>query len=39
MESEIDMPTGHMLRTKDAATDEGGVNAGFAYLDTIALLD
>ena len=34
--SSIDKMTGHMLRTKDASTDEGGVNAGFAYLDTIS---
>ena len=33
----LDKTTGHMLRTKDASTDEGGVNAGFAYLDTISL--
>jgi glutathione synthase len=29
---------GHLLRTKDKAVREGGVNAGFAYLDTASLI-
>lgn len=28
---------GHLLRTKDKSVREGGVNAGFAFLDTAAL--
>jgi hypothetical protein len=28
-----------MVRTKDCDVDEGGVNAGFAFLDTVYLVD
>ena len=34
----IDEYTGHLVRTKDFSVDEGGVNAGFAYLDTVCLV-
>lgn len=30
---------GYLLRTKPLGTDEGGVAAGFAVVDTIALVD
>lgn len=30
----LDGPAGHVLRTKDAASDEGGVAAGFAVIDS-----
>jgi glutathione synthase len=30
---------GHMVRTKDRSVDEGGVNSGFAFLDTVRLID
>ena len=29
---------GHMLRTKDASTDEGGICAGFACIDSPLLV-
>ena len=29
---------GHLLRTKSSQVTEGGVNAGYAYLDTLALI-
>ena len=30
----LDKPAGHLLRTKLASSDEGGVNAGYAVLDS-----
>ena len=33
----LNEPVGHLLRTKTASSDEGGVAAGFAVLDSPAL--
>lgn len=30
---------GYILRTKSLSVDEGGVSAGFAFLDTLDLCD
>ena len=35
----LDECTGHLIRTKDCHIDEGGVNAGFSFLDTACLVD
>ena len=35
----LNRAAGHLLRTKAASSDEGGVAAGFAVLDSPALLE
>ena len=35
----LNRQAGHLLRTKAATSDEGGVAAGFAVLDSPLLLD
>ena len=34
----LDSPAGHLLRTKVASSDEGGVAAGFAVIDSPRLI-
>ena len=34
----LDKAAGHLLRTKNADSDEGGVNAGYAFLDSPFLI-